>query len=224
MLIFVCHSDRDRVPTRSLAQSLQQAQLDVWLDDASSGGYEWWARVLEGIRSCDVFVVALSNNVLVSKPCRAQMDYARTLGLPALPVQIGEVDSYRTAYGPGVSGFSFTMQVLDFRQPDAASAMVLISALHNLAAQRPPLPTPLPEPPPVPYEYLQRLVEIVHSRESLSAPEQVTLLLELSRALQEDGDDSIRDDIRVLLRTLRDRPDVSYAVVSKVDHLLAASR
>ena len=46
------------------------------------------------------------------------------------------------------------------------------------------------------------------------------MLLELRRALRDEDDDSVGEDIRRLLRALRRRSEVTYAIVSEIDELL----
>ena len=96
MKVFVSYSSHDDVAVRSLVADLERARQQVWLDQDLGGGDAWWAVILEQIRACTVFMFALSNNSLYSTPCRAELDYAKSLRLPILPVQIGEVGSYRT--------------------------------------------------------------------------------------------------------------------------------
>ncbi|MBV8861683.1 MAG: toll/interleukin-1 receptor domain-containing protein [Mycobacterium sp.] len=213
MTIFISHSSRDHATVRSLAQHLQTANESVWLDQSLIGGEAWWERILHQIRSCKVFVVALSNSCLQSKPCRAEMDYAKVLGLPILPVIIGDVDSYRI--DP-----IFTVQSVDFRNPDAGSGTALIAAIRERAAERKELPDPLPDPPPVPYGYLQRLGVAIDSPEELSPTEQSTILSDLRQALRQEQDESVRDDIRRLLGALRRRSEVTHATVDEIDDLL----
>jgi len=215
MAVFICHSSRDDAAVRTLVQHLQAARESVWLDQSLSGGEAWWSRILDHIRSCSVFVVALSNHSLQSKPCRAEMDYAKALGLPILPVQIGEVDSYRI--DP-----IFTMQSVDYRNPDVTTGLALIAALHERAAERKDLPEPLPEPPPIPYEYLQRFGVRIDSPEELSPTEQSTIVQQLRRALHDEDEDSVREDIRRLLRALRRRSEVTHAVATEIDSLVRA--
>jgi serine/threonine kinase PknH len=214
MAIFISHSSHDHAAVRSLIQNLQTAHESVWLDQSLIGGEEWWQRILHQIRSCTVFIVALSNSCLQSKPCRAEIDYAKALGLPVLPVIIGDVDSYRL--DP-----IFTVQSVDFRNPDAASAAALIAAVRERAAERNELPDPLPEPPPVPYEYLQRLGVAIDSPEELSPTEQTTILADLRHALRQEDDESVREDIRRLLGALRRRSEVTHGTVEEIDDLLA---
>ncbi|MFZ3271817.1 MAG: sensor domain-containing protein [Mycobacterium sp.] len=213
MTIFISHSSRDHAAVRLLAQNLQTANESVWLDQSLIGGDAWWQRILHQIRSCTVFIVALSNSCLQSKPCRAEIDYAKSLGLPILPVLIGDVDSYRI--DP-----IFAVQSVDFRNPDVASGAALIAAVRGRAAERKDLPDPLPEPPPVPYEYLQRLGVAIDSPEELSPTEQATILTDLRQALRTEDDESVRADIHRLLSALRRRSEVTHATVEEIDDLL----
>jgi serine/threonine kinase PknH len=213
MTVFISHSSRDHAAVRSLVQHLQSARETVWLDQSLVGGEAWWDRILHQIRSCTVFLIALSNNCLQSKPCRAEIDYAKALGLPILPVLIGEVDSYRI--DP-----IFTVQSIDYRNPDVNSGMALLAALHERATERNDLPDPLPDPPPVPYEYLQRLGVAIDSPEELSPTEQSTILSDLRRALREEDDETVRNDIQRLLQALRRRSEVTHGTVAEIDDIL----
>jgi hypothetical protein len=214
MTIFISHSSRDHAAVRLLAQNLQTANESVWLDQTLIGGEGWWQRILHQIRSCTVFVVALSNSCLQSKPCRAEIEYAKSLGLPILPVLIGDVDSYRI--DP-----IFAVQSVDFRNPDVAAGAALVAAVRERAAERKDLPDPLPAPPPVPYEYLQRLGVAIDSPDELSPTEQATILADLRHALRQEDDESVREDIRRLLGALRRRSEVTHGTVEEIDDLLA---
>jgi serine/threonine kinase PknH len=212
MTVFISHSSRDHAAVRSLLHHLQTAHESVWLDQSLIGGDAWWRRIIHQIESCTVFMIALSNSCLQSKPCRAEIEYAKALGLPILPVLIGDVDSYRI--DP-----IFTVQSIDFRNPDAAAGAALIAAVRERAAERKPLPDPKPEPPPVPYEYLQRLGVAIGSPEELSPIEQSTILADLRQALRTEDDDSVREDIHRLLSALRRRSEVMLATVEEIDDL-----
>ena len=213
MKVFVSYSSHDDVAVRSLVADLERARQQVWLDQDLGGGDAWWAEILEQIRACTVFVFALSNNSLYSTPCRAELDYAKALRLPILPVQIGEVGSYRT--DP-----IFSMQFVDYRDTTKSSIIDLVSALHERGTRRVELPDPLPEPPPIPYEYLQRLGASIHGSAELSPAAQAAMSLELRTALQYEQDNSVRDDIRALLRALRGRHDITHAIVREIDSIL----
>src|SRR3954470_9827235 len=122
--VFLSYSRKDEPAARQLETDLQRGRVLVWWDSELRGGDPWWQTILEQIRTCDVFVIALSNNALASKPCRAELAYARDLGLPVLPVQIGPVESLRTA----AVG---ELQVVDYREQTGASGMALFAELEE---------------------------------------------------------------------------------------------
>ena len=204
-----------QVGHRALTAALRRARQQVWFDDDLGGGEAWWNEILEQIRSCEVFIVALSNHSLESKPCQAELRYAKALQRPILPVRIGPVDSMRA--NPLAS-----LQVIDYQNPTVDSGIQLVSAVHALAAQQPPLPSPLPDEPPVPFAYLMRLSSTL-AEQDLDPRQQTHLLTELKSGLEEDGDDpTARNDIARLLRMLRDRSDVTYRTRTEIDELLAS--
>jgi hypothetical protein len=214
MKVFVSYSRRDDAAVRSLVEDLKRARVQVWIDEELGGGDAWWTAILEQIRGCEVFLFALSDKSLYSKPCRAELGYAQALGLPLLPVQIGQVRSYHV--DP-----IFTRQLVDYRDPTKNSVIDLVSAVHARAGQHIELPDPLPEPPPIPYEYLHRLGASIHDTATvLSPPVQGQMLFELRSALVEEDDEIVLDDIRNLLRALRRRNDVTYPIASEIDTLL----
>jgi len=215
MKVFISYSRHDDAAVRSLAEDLgQRARVQVWLDEQLGGGDAWWTAILNEIRECSVFVFALSDKSLYSKPCKAELGYAKALGVPILPVQIGEVKSFHI--DP-----IFTVQLVDYRNPTINSAFDLVSSLHARATQHSGLPDPLPEPPPIPYEYLHRLgASIYDTATMLPPPVQAQMLFELRNALHDEDDPTVLDDIRNLLRALRQRTDVTYAIGSEIDTIL----
>jgi len=214
MALFISYSSQDRSTVDALTSALRRGQQQVWFDQELGGGDSWWNKILEQIRSCDVFIVALSNNWLQSKPSQAELRYARALNRPILPVRIGDVDSMRV--NPLAA-----LQIIDYREPSVDAGIQLVTAVHALQGKPVPLPDPLPEEPPVPFGYITRLGNTLAEKE-LSPQQQTQLLIELRSGLDEDGDDpSARGDIGQLLRMLRLRHDVTYRTRTEIDNVLA---
>lgn len=211
MQLFVSYSSRDKSTVKTLVRDLEATRHSVWVDEELTGGESWWREILYRLRQSDVFVLALSNNSLRSKPCRAELEYATALGLPVVPVQIGPVESPRLAPVAQI-------QIIDYRNATGAMGMALVSALQEAAAQRGELPDPLPEPPPIPYEYLMRLSARIDAPD-LSAADQLSILLQLRESLGVEDDDEVRADIGKLLRRLRSRADVTFRVAGEIDAL-----
>ncbi|MBW0015674.1 sensor domain-containing protein [Mycobacterium sp.] len=215
MAVFVSYSSQDRSALDALLAALRRGQQQVWFDQELGGGDAWWAKICEQIRSCDVFIIALSNNWLRSKPSQAELRYAQALGRPILPVRIGAVDSMRV--NPVA-----TLQIIDYRDPSVEAGIQLVTAVHALQAKPQPLPDPLPEEPPVPFGYITRMGNVLAEKE-LSPQQQLQLLVELRSGLEEDGDDpSARSDIAQLLRMMRLRHDVTYRTRTEIDNALAS--
>jgi len=214
MPLFISYSSQDRQSLEELTKALKRAQQKFWFDQELGGGDAWWNAILEQIRSCDVFIVALSNNWLQSKPSQAELRYAQALNRPILPVKVGPVDSVR------VNPVS-TLQIIDYQNPTVDAGIQLVTAIHALSNKDVPLPSPLPDEPPVPFGYIMRLGNTLAEKE-LSPQNQLQLLVELRSGLAEDGDDpSARSDIAQLLRMLRLRHDVTYRTRSEIDNVLA---
>ena len=213
MSIFISYSTADDTAVRSLVSDLEFARQAVWLDQDLTGGDAWWAKILEEIRKADVFVLALSDKSLQSKPCQSEIAYARALGIPILPIQIDDVESYRV--DP-----IFSMQMVDYRKQTLRTGVGLVLALQDRASQRQPLPEKLPEPPPIPYEYLQKLGQTIEGDAPIGHADQAGILIQLRQGLRDEEDETVRKDIRKLLRELRRRPEVTYATVTEIDALL----
>ncbi|MGA8548481.1 MAG: toll/interleukin-1 receptor domain-containing protein [Mycobacterium sp.] len=216
MTVFVSYSSRDRDAVKSLTQDLQDADEQVWMDQRLAGGEAWWRAILDQIRGCDVFIFALSQSSLDSKPCQAELQYAQALGLPILPVQVGLVDSMQL--NPLAS-----VQAIDYRHATPGTAMRLSAALHRERARRQPLPDPLPDEPSVPFEYLIRLYNTISNPDYLTPRDQAALVAQLQVSLREDGQhEAARNDIVTLLRKLHDREDVTYRTRTDVEAILAS--
>ncbi|MGH3557626.1 MAG: TIR domain-containing protein [Mycobacterium sp.] len=213
--LFLSYSSQDRSAIEPLTTVLRRSREQVWFDEDLRGGEVWWNEIMEQIRSSEVFIAALSNHWLKSKPCQAELRYAQALLRPVLPVQIGRVDSIRA--NPLAA-----LQVIDYQHPSADTDIQLATAVHTLAAQQRPLPSPLPDEPAVPFAYLIRLSSTL-AEQQLDPRQQTHLLTELKSGLEEDGDDpTARNDIARLLRMLRDRSDVTYRTRTEIDDLLTS--
>jgi hypothetical protein len=211
--VFISYANQDEDAVQALATDLRRTRQTVWLDQELHGGDAWWQTILQQIQDADVFVFALSNHSQRSKPCRAELEYARALGIPVLPVQIGPLDGLRST--PIAD-----LQVVDYRQRSADAALGLIAAVQEAALRRDTLPDPLPDQPPIPFEYLMRLGRAIDAPQ-MNPFEQVGVLAQLRQGLEDEDDGNARRDIAMLLQNMRRRPDATYRSVSEIDAMLA---
>jgi hypothetical protein len=212
MRLFVSYSRKDEAKVHDLVADLERTPASVWHDRELRGGDPWWQDILRRIRECDVFLFALSDNSLASKPCLAELSYARKLGVPILPVQIAHVGKLRLTPVADI-------QVIDYRDRSLITGMALLDAVQESARQRGPLPEPLPEVPPVPFEYLFRLGSAIGAAQ-LAPDQQGDFIRQLRECLETEEDEAAREDARELLRALRRRPDITLRNARAVDELL----
>ena len=76
MRTFISYARQDQAAVEALNADLERARVDVWMDEELTGGESWWDTILEQIRSCDLYIFALSPNSLRSRACKAELEYA----------------------------------------------------------------------------------------------------------------------------------------------------
>lgn len=209
---FLSASQQDHVAAAALADDLRQAGHEVLHRDVVVGDDAWWQGLCDRIHDHDVFVVALSDHALRSTLCRAELAYARSLGIPVLPVQIGHVGSYR-------SDPIFTRQLIDYRRADSAHTEQLLVALREQATGHPP-PAPRTDKPPNPFAHLAGLGAQIDDAVSLSPATQAAILFELASSTRAGDDGRVRDHAMGLLWRLRARHDADSRVEAEIERLL----
>ena len=204
--VFCSYARGDAEAVRAIATELDKLGQQVWIDQKLSGGQSWWNTILEQVRTCDCFLLALSEKSLRSKACRAELDYAYRLGRTILPVVVGPVID---ALVPGY--------VAELHRVEAGDTHGLARALLSLSPT-PSLPVPLPEPPPVPISYLDGLATQL-DRDELTLNEQRILEADLKQRLENPEE---REAAIVLLRRLRQHPSITEFVAREVEADLAS--
>ena len=103
----------------------------------------------------------------------------------------------------------------------------IVVSVHNLERLRSNLMDigrwschPLPDAPPIPYEYLMLLGTAIQGRTPLSFNEQDSIVRQLRQALRDEKNETILGNVRSLLKTLRQRPEVTFVTVSEINALL----
>jgi hypothetical protein len=179
-------------------------------------GEQWWRAILQQIRTSRVFVFLVSESWAQSKPCQAEYAYAKALGIPLLPVQVGDLASLRILlFGK--------LQMIDYRLASKDAFIVLLQSVVRLSAVAWTAPAPPPPEPDVPYEYLMRLGDRAAAA-SLPPEAQIDLLDQIRRALEVETDERARQDLVGLLATLRGRSDITFRTATEADNLVASLR
>jgi serine/threonine kinase PknH len=215
MSLFISYNRLDEDVVKALARGLEAAGVDVWRDHELHGGDSWWSVILERIRACSAFVFALSDaSVHRSKPCRAELEYAMALSKPIVPVQVGTVSAMRAM--PLAN-----LQVVPYRADDATCGFAVLAAVHRAADRVTPLPHRLPPPPPIPFGYLLALARKIDIG-NLPAAEQMRIIDDLRRALEDEHEESVRADIVRMLEEMRRKPWTVVAADREIEKVLSS--
>ena len=174
-----------------------------------AGGQDWWDTILETIRKSDLVVLAVSESSLASEACRFEVDYARCLNRPVLPVAVSPVD-------PATLPEDLKrLQVVTYTGGGADQIRALARALL-LVPPAPDLPDPLPDAPPLPRTYGDEFRRSL-AADSLTRDEQI----QLAAVLKAHSDDPLHGgDAIELLHRLRSRADVIFEIAVGIDAFL----
>ena len=211
MKIFVSYARNDREAVDLVLQDMRRARHEVWVDQELTGGQAWWDTILANIRESDVFVVALSPDVIKSRACAAEYEYAVKCGRTILPVMVAHVPPQMCP--PAIAN----AQIIDYVERTPNAAIGLVTALSS-APPPGPLSDPLPTPPPVPMSYMNKFNDLL-AEHSLTLQQQSQLLSELRAHLNDEDD---RDTAIRYIRRLRSRGDITESVGREIDVLLAS--
>jgi hypothetical protein len=198
MTVFVSYARQDASAVESLVEALEAGHIDVWFDRDLNGGDIWWDAILAHVREASLFLFALSENSKASKPCRAELAYAKALMRPILPVQVGPLDSL--AKNPVAE-----RQIVQFSPGSAKLAFALYSNILTVSRTIVPLPSPLPAAPELPLRYLVEIEGQLDSNE-LSYENQLKVVSSLHLKLKVETDEDVRDQIVRTLEKLRAKP------------------
>jgi|GEM_PF-4219257 len=85
--VFISYASVDRHWVNQLAEALQQAGWDAWIDhEAISGGAEWRTSIVRGLKTADVVLFVLSPASAASKNVVKELSLAEEFGLRLVPV------------------------------------------------------------------------------------------------------------------------------------------
>ncbi|MFQ5597183.1 MAG: TIR domain-containing protein [Nitrospiria bacterium] len=209
--IFVSYSRSNQQMIQKLVEDIEITGNDIWFDQTLTGGQPWWDNILKNIRSCDIFVLALSPESLDSDACKDEWNYAAQLGKTILPIRLSDRVNVNL-----LPRHLSKIQVTDYLAQDRDALRALSQTIKGLPPSAS-LPTPLPAPPPVPVSYLGTLKEQIETTETLNLETQVSLVFKLKAGLSEGRSSS---EVRELLCRLKQRDDLLAKVGTEIDAVL----
>jgi hypothetical protein len=79
--IFISYARRDLEIVNSIVEKIEAAGVGVWIDrEDIKAGKTWRVQIVEGIATCDAFVLMLSSNSATSDNVRREIDLAQDAG------------------------------------------------------------------------------------------------------------------------------------------------
>jgi TIR domain len=208
--IFITYARENRGEVEALTADLGRLGHDVWYDAEIRGGQHWWDEILRRIAGCDIYVFAMTEPAIDSRPCVAELDYAVATARPLLPVQLETVSP---ALLPRTLAEA---QFVDYRSADKDCVFALNSALNTMPAQTP-LPDPMPPHPAIPPDPVALAKQRIDDPTEMTRSSQLELVDALGQELRVHGH---RRDVASVLWRLRSRVDVMGEVRDRIDALL----
>ncbi len=208
--IFITYARENRGEVEALTADLGRLGHDVWYDAEIRGGQHWWDEILRRIAGCDIYVFAMTEPAIDSRPCVAELDYAVATARPLLPVQLETVSP---ALLPRTLAEA---QFVDYRSADKDSVFALNSALNTMPTHTP-LPDPMPLYPEIPPDPVAQAKQRIDDPTEMTRSSQLELVDVLGHELRVHGH---RRDVASVLWRLRSRVDVMGEVRDRIDALL----
>ncbi len=84
--VYIAFSREDQAYARQLADRLQRAGVDVWIDDRIDYGVHWWRTIADAIRACAAFVLIMSPDAEHSSWVEREIAVAQRAGKPLFPL------------------------------------------------------------------------------------------------------------------------------------------
>jgi WD40 repeat protein len=85
--VFISYSRKDIAFARLLRESLQQNQIDTWIDwERIPVGERWWDEICQAIENANVFMFIISKNSIGSPVCKDEINHALKNNKRIIPV------------------------------------------------------------------------------------------------------------------------------------------
>ena len=89
---FISYSRTDSQTIDTLIKRLNKAGYRVWVDRVGiTGGEHWRQEIVDAIKNCTVFILALSSNSIRSDNVRKELDLADSAKRPIVPIELQQV-------------------------------------------------------------------------------------------------------------------------------------
>ena len=214
MNFFISYSRVEINLIATIAKEIELFEHKVWYDQSIQGGEDWWKIILQKIRECDIFILALSENSLQSLACNIEFEYALSLNKNAIPLIISDVKEIEW-----VDTKIRRIQYVKYsNNNDYESRKRLVDAFKSLGIS-PPLPSSLPIEPKVPLSLFAQISTKLNEA-NLSIKDQNELLDKILELLLNKSE---KDKAKILLNQFRKHPDLIEKIGKEIDKQLELS-
>jgi WD40 repeat protein len=90
--VFISYSRKDIAFARLIQKSLQQSQVDTWIDwERIPVGEKWWTEICDAIQNANVFMFIISRNSIGSPVCKDEIDQALKNNKRIIPILVDDL-------------------------------------------------------------------------------------------------------------------------------------
>ena len=90
--VFISYSRKDIAFARLIRESLQQSQIDTWIDwERIPVGEKWWSEICEAIENANIFMFIISKNSIGSPVCRDEINHALNNHKRIIPIIVEDL-------------------------------------------------------------------------------------------------------------------------------------
>ncbi len=204
--LFISYARADVAIVDALVGELRDLGYQPFFDSDMTGGQRWWDTLLDRIEASDVFLPVLSPHYLDSEACYQETNWAATVGVPFVPIDVARVDPRLCPRA--IADANWVRYELEGRSSLARLSHALRTIQPGI---RPPVTAPRPDIPMTYYGELEREIS-----GPLDWERQLVVIATLKGRL------GTREDAlaRRLLGELQENPRISYTSWREIEAAL----
>jgi WD40 repeat protein len=90
--VFISYSRKDIAFARLIRESLQESQIDTWIDwERIPVGERWWDEICQAIENANVFMFIISKNSIGSSVCKDEINHALKNNKRIIPIIVDDL-------------------------------------------------------------------------------------------------------------------------------------
>ncbi len=209
MKIFLSYSRKNKEVIVDIRELIRvNPEYIPWMDEHINGGQDWWDKILDEIRNCDLFICLLSKHYTISEYCKKELQYALDLEKKILPIRLTsefhDNDLEKLKLGK--------KHCIDWDSTNKFGTRFANDLVSKKNEQPSPIPDPEPSRPDYPKNTQQRLLAQLKSQELLTYDIQDMIYEELVDLTHQKVNRSI-----YLFDRFKERNELSISIYKKIE-------